>query len=821
MSRIRPAFRRFRPVTACHLVMGLLLVAVFADGPMAVGASGENTTVMEVVKARGESLLKPGSWQAVGEGFRQEAGVFVCDNGTGDKVIRGAVQAVALNQKAPAPIVAEAWSKAEGVGGDANSDYSLYLDLIYMDGTPLWGQVANFRPGAHDWQRVEVRVFPAKPVKFVSVYLLLRRHAGKAYFKDARLVAAEPGQGAVLFDGQPVVWRGRQAEAGFLVRDVAADSDFVRLEGGKAQGLTLESEKKTEGSVTTVTGRVSDTTGQDRAITLVYAIPLDGGKWEWLAGPRARSAAEAGRDYQNSTRIGSVGANGQLGRYPFAAVANGKEGKALGIDLARPALFRTGYSAGTGLLYITFDMALTAEKKSAEVRLATWTFDGTAGFRGAVARMYEIFPEQFRCRTPEQGLWMPFYAVSKVKGWEDFGFKFKEGNDETAWDNAHGLLTFRYTEPMTWWMPMSKTMPRTMEAAQAEAKRLAGSGNADAKAFASSGFRDESGRMPGWLRNDPWCDGIVWSMNSMPGIAGDVTDFKKKWNPALREKLYGTAAQGGRLAGEYVDSSEGYATDVLDFRRDHFGAARTPLVFSSDTHAPAVFRGLITFEYSQAIAEDMHMAGRLMMANGTPAQLPWLAPLFDVLGTEWDWNPGGRWQPMSDEELMYRRVLCGPKPYCFLMNTEFDKFGADRTEKFMKRCLAYGMFPGFFSANASEGHYFSRPELYERDRPLFKKYVPLVKRVAEAGWQPVTGAVSNDAKVYVERFGQRYLTVFNDSSQERIVTITLDDPAPTRSRELVAGLDMAWPGNKAAVKLVAEDVAVIDLQPDPVHQPPR
>ena len=38
----------------------------------------------------------------------------------------------------------------------------------------------------------------------------------------------------------------------------------------------------------------------------------------------------------------------------------------------------------------------------------------------------------------------------------------------------------------------------------------------------------------------------------------------------------------------------------------------------------------------------------------------------------------------------------------------------------MKRSLAYGMFPGYFSADASTGHYFKRPELYNRDRPLFK-----------------------------------------------------------------------------------------------------
>ena len=50
----------------------------------------------------------------------------------------------------------------------------------------------------------------------------------------------------------------------------------------------------------------------------------------------------------------------------------------------------------------------------------------------------------------------------------------------------------------------------------------------------------------------------------------------------------------------------------------------------------------------------------------------------------------------------------------------------------MKRSLAYGCFPGFFSHNAAEGHYFTRPELYDRDRPLFRKYVPLCKLVAEA-----------------------------------------------------------------------------------------
>ena len=131
----------------------------------------------------------------------------------------------------------------------------------------------------------------------------------------------------------------------------------------------------------------------------------------------------------------------------------------------------------------------------------------------------------------------------------------------------------------------------------------------------------------------------------------------------------------------------------------------------------------------------------------------------------------------------------------------------------MKRCLAYGMYPGFFSHNASQGHYFTRPELYDRDRPLFVKYVPLCKAVAEAGWEPITRARSNDERLYVERFGARYLTVFNDSPQRRTVTIELDGPPPAGSRELLGNRLLQWPDGTATLTLDAEDVAVIDLQP--------
>jgi len=76
----------------------------------------------------------------------------------------------------------------------------------------------------------------------------------------------------------------------------------------------------------------------------------------------------------------------------------------------------------------------------------------------------------------------------------------------------------------------------------------------------------------------------------MPGIAGEVTDFKNKWNADLKEKLLRLQANR-RPDGEYIDSSEGYVTDELDFRREHFAAARHAPDLRRRQPQAAIFRG--------------------------------------------------------------------------------------------------------------------------------------------------------------------------------------------------------------------------------------
>src|SRR5271157_148297 len=251
----------------------------------------------------GENLLRSGAWKPYERGFQREGNYFVCDNGADARSLRGVTQSIALNQTRPEPIVASCWSRAEDVGGSQDSDYSLYIDLAYNDGTTLWGQVATFAAATHDWQRRQVVVLPEKPVKELSLYMLLRGHTGKAWFRDAELRVVRPPTGACLFDGMPVVPSARdtrlQLGEGFQLRDVAAGSDWLFLGPERQPSVSTSAlgikvawtEEEREGA-RFYNVSLEDASNRDRAITLVFALPADGKGLRWLADPRRSTIVE-------------------------------------------------------------------------------------------------------------------------------------------------------------------------------------------------------------------------------------------------------------------------------------------------------------------------------------------------------------------------------------------------------------------------------------------------------------------------------------------------------------------------------------------------
>ena len=430
-------------------------------------------------------------------------------------------------------------------------------------------------------------------------------------------------------------------------------------------------------------------------------------------------------------------------------------------------------------------------------------FEAKDGFRGALEAYQRLFPEFNEVQQTKQGNWMAFRKISKVQGWEDFGFAIKEGNDETAWDDAHGITTYRYTEPSTWWMAIQGKDGRaqaTMGECVAEAERLAAKGHRYAQAWKACAMKDENGRPYGRILDTPWCNGIVWNLNGAPG-QGAKGEFAAKLGDDHFAKNYrGTFPEG--LDGEYVDSSEMYVTAPLDFNRANFAGMDTPLTWSTYNLNPGVFKGMMGYEYVRGAWRKVRPLGRRMMANSTPGHWWWLAPYLDVMGTETNWGRNGKWTPMSDAALMYARALCGAKPFCFLMNTVFDTFTYEMAEKYMQRALAYGMYPSFFSANASSNHYFDNPAYYNRDRPLFKKYMPLCIRVGEAGWRPVNRLLASDSPDVT--------TVYNLSEKPVRVTLTSLAGASVAD-ELVNGGTWRFENGRHTLEIPGETVFVLSF----------
>jgi hypothetical protein len=822
-------------------------------------------------------------WQASPQGFaiaphegRGGSQALACENHSNEGWF-GAGQTLVLNRTNTAPLLVRGWSKAQHVSGSADSGYALYADLVYTDDTPLWGRTGNFRCGTHDWELREFVILPEKPVKTVTLYCLFRGHTGKVWFDDLEVAEVKAEDGAVLYQGVPVLVSqithpksqisprtyatgdalkliledntitslqinqqelSSKSPSGFLARDVASNSDFIGFENGACPslGLNIQAQCLPSSNHLAIQGRLTNTTGRDRAMTLLFALPVDAAGWNWGDDIRRQRSIQGQGEFANQVAV-QCGATGALSLYPLAPIWNDRGGLAIALDMAKPAQYRLGYHAGARQLFIAYDFGLVKDTarfpNSADFRFVIYSFDSRWGFRAALQKYQEIFPDDFVVRSKDQGLWMPFTDVSTVQDWQDFGFRYHEGNNNVPWDDAHGILSFRYTEPMTWWMPMKKDLPRTLAEALRVREELAAGSNPQHRQMAqvsiTAAMFDEVGEPGVLFRNEPWCNGAVWSLNPNPWLSAPaqadsslpLNAATAHWNEAIKQQLYGPAAKG-QLDGEYLDSLEGYVTAELNFRRDHFRETTVPLTFSTGTHHPALFKGLAVYEFTRWIAEDAHRLGKLMFANGVPYRFTFLCPWLDVLGTETDWLRNGKYQPVPDATLALWRAMSGSKPYLLLMNTDYEQFTPSLVEKYFQRALFYGMWPSMFSHNAADNPYWQNPKWYNRDRHLFKKYLPIIKPVAEAGWHPVTDAVCDNPKIDVERFGpdargRFFFTLYNNTSTPQTGRLTSLNRAklglintPTATN-LVSGQLLPMDNQGWKVELEPQQVAVIQL----------
>lgn len=819
-------------------------------------------------------------WGTLGDGYSTEAdggwdgGRAVKMTNASASSAAGIYQVLQLNQTTPKQIVFSGRSRASGVTGSIDSGYALYMDVFYTDGTADYAITKSFATGTHGWAEQVLTFQPQKTVQTLSVYGLFRNgHQGSVWFDDfaVRQLSTEAGTfeeamvrplpyspgatDATISSGDglalglgprgisSVKWDGTElgsttTPSGFLARDVQSDSDVFGFIGstdsagefsGRAEALDLKVDAKytaADGGIR-VSGSVTDLRGTDRAVTVTYAIPIDAAGWRWsdyLRSDRAIATGEAGYVYRNAAAPDFE--TGPMSIYPNAAIFDPATGAglSLGVDYGKPTHYRLEYNGSTEQLTISFEIGLSQESKdpsAADFGFVVYGFDGANGARASLEKYMALFPENYEVRVPDQGIWMPFAPISEIPDHADFGFRFKEGDDdpaEIAFDDANDILTFHYSELGTWWQSIDTSLPQTVATATSARDVAAANGDESAQMSQSAASLNSNGEpYLTWL-SVPWNTGARWEINTNPDLPGSSNGYRRYFSQDKLDARYNTS--GHQLDGEYLDTLDGFP-NTLDYDRAHFAYASTPLAFSNVTKRPAVNRAFSTWEATARLAGELRDHDRFLMANGTPHVYSMYTPWLDAMGIERNWlGAGGAFVPDSDETLMKYRTLSGAKPFLMLQNTDFSQFDNADMEAYMQRTLFYGIYPSAFSATADDAtNYWKNSTFYERDRALFVKYIPLVREVAEAGWEPLTHATADAPGILMERYGhgpEVFLTVMNPTTAAVTGAVSFDRSAvglgaSISATETVSNAPVALSGESFSVSLDPQEVKVFKL----------
>ena len=820
--------------------------------------------------------------------------------------VHGAYQTIVLNQTKPQTLKLSGWSKAQGVTGSSDGDYSVYLDILYTNNTWLYGQIIPFSMGTHDWEYQEAFIMPALPIKQLSCYILFRNsHAGTAWFDDITL--AQVQNTVVQFDGSAVVSNapsplpfdpstrftllsgdglqlqvtqdGGAIEAladgtnnlmaaaadyasGWFVCDRSAASDWWNVGGwvttnnnvlqqhGVITNLNLAADVRysVTNNAIRIQATVSNLTAPDRAVSLYFALPaaMDGGSW-WNS-PRDRvSVTQAVESATFSSA--ELGARNLVSQYPLATVAtSGALTLAVPPDQYRP--FRLVYNRVTRQFFAAFDVGLSSVPTNfpqlATVEVWLYRSDPAWGLRAGLAGFYQRFPAAFaRTTVTNEGIWVAFADIRSITNVSDFGIAYHEIGYNAAFvkfDDTNHIQSFRYvSEPWSYWMNMPTSISNNNYASVYNYLLWQNTqGVTAATATLSSGLRDTNGLLEFFPAAAPWCPyGAAFYVNASPFIADpqySITKFNNEWNSTVRD-VY-NHPEKGVLDGEYIDSFNASAT-AADYSSSHLRTTSFPPTYTGDSLTLMTPLILGTYEMARAISSDVHALGKAMMANTLYTTWPGLPigmGLFDFTGTEINcFDAAGNFVPMSDSSLLYARALSGARPYGYLLNTDFTKVSSAEMESYMRLCAVYAIYPSAFSADAASNNYFEQPALYERDRPLFKKYVPIIRALSLAGWQPVPDATVDNTSVATEAYGTnavtgtRYLTLRNVAAQPMSANVTFNlgkwaypDAQWLRLTNLFDGgsltVNLAAGSNSAPFTLQANECRAYAVQAGP---PPR
>lgn len=590
-------------------------------------------------------------------------------------------------------------------------------------------------------------------------------------------------------------WTDAQSGQKVALKPIAAESDGARTRwrgpapGGAEWFLVSERTFSNDVEVVAIVRATNDA-----CFRLSVGMKYPPSEWTWFDDMQFASPLQGDRRYAFDGPS-PYGLTQRRSYYPFGVVATIAAVLVAETDGREPRHFQIEADSGERTLSVHYDLAVTRQTAHfpglavVRTRFRAAPRADAHPFREALRAWYARDPDWTHARVPIHGLWLPFTDLASVSNPADFGFAFFEkvgarGSDIDA-ARSNGVLTLVYTEPWLYWLPLANTADWNRDAAWRRMGQVARTGLGKEREFASAGLlgavRDAEQQPRLQFLDTPWSRGARMEVATDPELPvttdAPINRAMAEWR-FIRESL-----EDSRVDGIYLDSMS--AMETIDYNPATIAVADYPCTFVLADLKPGVAMPIQAVEFTSALAGYLRSRGKFLMANFPCWKFPFFMPYIDIPGEETTWFSGKRYVPMSERERNYRRAVSGAKPFGFLQASHFAELSSGDLEKYFRDCLALGLLPSFFSHDGANDPYWVDSKLYERDRPLFRRYLPLTVRLSSAGWQPVPEATVSNSEIFAEQFGATtnaafWLTLRNTSGRSASAVLELNKEAGER-----------------------------------------
>lgn len=514
-----------------------------------------------------------------------------------------------------------------------------------------------------------------------------------------------------------------------------------------------------------IDGEVRDTTGEDRALGLRFALPLDLAGWTWYRDAEERETIQAGSVYRHTYKCRT--GIGLCSIYPWSAVTGPDAGLSLALPLAQgPRVFLLQHDQTRQETSLTFFLGLAKDAghhpSRAPFSFVLYAHGPAWGMRAAMETYYRLFPESFVKRPTFEG-YLNYANMERfdpanhtlvvnsrdaLDDASDFGegYKFlwhlhgcydfrqvayedpnpKRPDDETVFGLLREMAEVEVSRRRDY-TPTAETLKKIVFGPRGEISYIG-----DTRYWRAHEGYNHTDR-PGW--------GLNFRVNEDPGISPFLAEVARR----KAEEYARTAGRRDWDATFTADAIEGYFANTggPDYRREHFRTTRVPLAFGYENLQPCMPNTIWDFHHTAwwPITEQYKIA---TYGNANGYEQFFTMPFVDVPMTEGSWDAKNR-----DRLDRFLRAVNYQKIWRYWH--AWDKSGGygDRdpanVQAHFRSGLAYAIYPAVACVQSATGD-------LEPHRAWYRQYVPAIEELSRAGWEPVPYAKASEG-VVVERFG--------------------------------------------------------------------